>query len=77
MTKWREERVRAYKRYIEKYESDNEQLERQYKESIERTRRIVERISENDVKRRKDLEKLYDGSGLLRINGEWVEGSDN
>lgn len=77
MTGWREERVRAYKRYIEKYESDNEQLERQYKESIERTRRIVEQISENDVKRRKDLEKLYDGSGLLRINGEWVEGSDN
>ncbi|HDR4494275.1 TPA: hypothetical protein QCQ12_003109 [Bacillus cereus biovar anthracis] len=77
MTKWREARINAYKRYIEKYESDNEQLERQYKESIERTRRIVEEIGENNVRRRNDLEKLYDGSGLLRINGEWVEGCDD
>ncbi|OKA32637.1 hypothetical protein [Bacillus cereus] len=73
MKKWPEARIVVTKREVENYEKQNERLELEYIDLVRRAREIVERIAENNVNRRKDLEGIYENTKLLRINGEWVK----
>lgn len=73
MKKWPEARIVVTKREVENYEKQNERLELEYIDLVRRARETVERIAENNVNRRKDLEGIYENTKLLRINGEWVK----
>ncbi|MCU5666589.1 hypothetical protein QYM23_09950 [Bacillus cereus] len=73
MSRWPEARIVVTKREVENYEKQNERLELEYIDLVRRSREIVERIAENNVNRRKDLEGIYENTKLLRINEEWVK----
>ncbi|AXK19145.1 hypothetical protein [Bacillus sp. COPE52] len=74
---WCELRIKAYKNDVEILERDNEKLELEYQKLVADARKVVERMSANNVRRAKNLEGIYTNAKLLRINGEWVKHIDN
>ncbi|MED2262567.1 hypothetical protein P4V89_21405, partial [Bacillus thuringiensis] len=73
MKKWPEARIVVSKKEVERLEDSNKRLEKEYNDLVWQTRKTVERMTENDVIRRRYLDGIYDNTKLLRINEEWVE----
>ncbi|MBO1583428.1 hypothetical protein [Bacillus sp. XF8] len=72
-TKWSEQRIKAYIRYVEDSEKKIMKLESDYIKAQESLRKIIERIESEKQSKRKLQEDLYDHGGWMIYDGEWVE----
>ncbi|PHB88156.1 hypothetical protein COE98_20865 [Bacillus wiedmannii] len=70
--KWDEQRTRAYMRYVEDSEKRIMKLESDYIKAQESLRKIIEGI-ESEKQTKQNLQKdLYEHSGWMLYDGEWV-----
>ncbi|HHT7143443.1 TPA: hypothetical protein ACTZ34_005407 [Bacillus cereus] len=72
-TKWSEQRVKAYIRYVEDSEKKIMKLESEYINAQESLRKIIERIESEKRSKRKLHDELYDHGDMMLYDGEWVE----
>ncbi|PEA74952.1 hypothetical protein [Bacillus wiedmannii] len=72
-SKWDEQRVKAYMRYVEDSEKRIMKLESDYIKAQESLRKIIEGI-ESEKQSKRNLQKdLYEQGGWVIYDGEWVE----
>ncbi|MES5896956.1 hypothetical protein [Bacillus cereus group sp. RP43] len=72
-TKWDEQRIKAYMRYVENNEKQIMKLESDYINAQKELRGILERIESEKRSKENSQKELYVHGGWMLYDGEWVE----
>ncbi|MGD6889363.1 hypothetical protein [Bacillus mobilis] len=76
MEKWSEERIAAYKQFVEGREKDIEQHERNYNDAVKIMRSSIESIERLKMRKTEQLNDLW-LQGWKRNDGQWIRLEEN